>query len=70
MERDAERDVSVAQFVDALRRLAQSLEAGEGFRIQVSHKRFTVPSDARLSIEHEVDEQGNEELELQLKWKS
>ena len=66
-DRDVERDCDRASFVDKLRRLADALEAGESFRIQVASKRFTVPPDAALSIEHEA-EGGDEELELQLKW--
>jgi len=53
--------------VRTLRRLADALEAGEPFRIQVANARFTVPKDAHLSVEHEV-EGGTEELELQLRW--
>lgn len=68
-DRDVERDCSTESFVDTLRRLADALEAGESFRIQVAGKRFTVPASASLSIEHEA-EGGDEELELQLKWKS
>ncbi len=68
-DRDVERDCSVDSFVDTLRRLADSLEKKEPFRIQVVNKRFTVPGDATLSIEHEVED-GEEELELQLRWKS
>ena len=68
-ERDVERDCSAEDFVATLRRLADSLEKGEAFRIQVLNKRFTVPSDASLSIEHEAAD-GEEELELQLKWKA
>ena len=62
-DRDVEKDVPVAQFVETLRRLADALEAGESFRIQVQNKRFTVPADAAIVIEHEVDD-GNEELAL------
>ena len=68
-DRDVERECTRGQFVEALRRLADGLENEESFRIQVVNKRFTVPADAKLSIEHEVDD-GNEELELQLRWKS
>ena len=68
-DRDVERDCTRGQFVEVLRRLADGLENEESFRIQVVNKRFTVPADAKLSIEHEVDD-GNEELELQLRWKS
>lgn len=68
-DRDVERDCSVETFVETLRRLADSLESGEPFRIQVVNKRFTVPSGATLSIEHEASG-GEEELEFQLRWKS
>lgn len=68
-DRDVERDCTPNQFVEVLRRLADGIEAGESFRIQVVNKRFTVPAGAALSIEHEVSD-GEEELELQLKWTS
>lgn len=68
-DRDVERNCSKESFVDTLRRLADALEKGESFRIQVVNKRFTVPADAELSIEHEA-EGGLEELELQLRWRS
>lgn len=67
-DRDVERDCSTARFVETLRRVADALERGESFRIQVGSARFTVPADAHLSIEHEAAE-GDNELELQLKWK-
>jgi amphi-Trp domain-containing protein len=59
----------VEDFVASLRRLADSLESKEPFRIQVVNKRFTVPSTATLSIEHEAED-GEEELEFQLRWKT
>ncbi len=68
-DRDIEKNVPVAQFVDTLRRLADSLEAGESFRIQVQNSRFTVPADAEIVIEHEVED-GEEELSLELQWTS
>ena len=68
-ERDVERSCTPKQFIATLRRLADGLEAGKSFRIQVVGKRFTVPADAALSIEHEV-EGDDEELELQLRWTS
>lgn len=68
-DRDVERDCSREYFVGVLRRLADALEQGESFRIQVVNKRFTVPADATLSVEHEAEE-GNEELELQLRWQA
>lgn len=67
-DRDVERNVNRDQFVATLRRIADCLEGDESVRIQVVGKRFTIPSDAQLSIEHEVED-GDEELELQLRWK-
>lgn len=66
-ERDVERDTTADQFVSKLRRIADAIEAGEAFRIQVANHRFTVPEDARLSVEHEASG-GSHELELQLSW--
>ncbi len=66
-DRDVERQTSKADFIATLRRLADTLENGEPFRIQVVGKRFVVPADAELSIEHEAED-GEHELELQLKW--
>lgn len=68
-ERDIEKNVSVEYFVSVLRRLADALEKGEPFRVQVQNKRFVVPRSAELVVEHEV-EGGQEELSLELKWKS
>ena len=68
-ERDVERTCTKDQFVDTLRRLADSLESGEGFRIQVVNQRFVIPQDAEFSIEHEAED-GREELELQLRWRT
>lgn len=68
MARDVERNCTTESFVSTLRRLADALEAGEPFRIQVVGKRFTVPAAAELSIEHEATD-GEEELELQLRWR-
>jgi amphi-Trp domain-containing protein len=66
--RDVERIQNRPQFVASLRRIADALEKGESFRIQVQQLRLTVPNEAELSIEHEV-EGDSEELELQFRWK-
>ena len=68
MERDVERITNKAQFIATLRRIADTLERDEAVRIQVLEHRFTIPTDAELSIEHEV-EGDQEELELQFRWK-
>lgn len=66
-ERDVERVTGPRQFAATLRRIADAVENGQSFQIQVVNKRFTVPASAELSIEHEA-EGGNEELELQFRW--
>jgi amphi-Trp domain-containing protein len=66
--RDVEKIYSRAQYVEKLRRLADAIEAGQPFTIQVASERFTVPADAELSVEHERGEDG-EELEFQLVWR-
>ena len=66
-DRDVEKVYSVDQFVAKLRRLADALEAGERFEIQVAGERIYVPARAEFDIEHERE--GNEEeIEFQLKW--
>ena len=65
--RDVEQGYSTNKFVAKLRRLADALEAGEAFSIQVAGERIHVPANARISVEHERSE-GAEELEFQLKW--
>ncbi len=66
-ERDIEKIYSVKQFVDKLRRLADCLEEGKKFQIQVANEKIVVPLDAEISVEHERED-GCEELEFQLKW--
>lgn len=66
--RDVERISSQSQFVSTLRRLADAIERSESFRIQVLEQRITVPADAELSIEHEI-EGDQEEVELQFRWR-
>ncbi len=68
-ERDAEKSYPAEQFVEKLRRLADCIEQGKRFRVQVAGERLSVPADAVLSVEHER-EGGEEELEFQLKWSS
>lgn len=65
--RDIEKDYPLDQFVAKLRRLADDLENGENFEIQVAGERIYVPDRAVFNIEHERGE-FEEELEFQLKW--
>ena len=66
-ERDVEKGYSTPEVVAKLRRLADALETGEAFRIQVAGERIRVPARAEFSIEHERGSD-EEEVEFQLKW--
>lgn len=66
-DRDIEKDYPLADFVAKLRRLADALERGERYEIQVAGERIYVPARATFNIEHERGEDG-EELEFQIKW--
>ena len=67
-DRDLERTYSRSQFVAKLRRLADSIEAGKAFTIQIASERLRVPADAAFNIEHERTA-GLDELEFQVRWK-
>ncbi len=66
-KRDIEKGYPAKQFVAKLRRLADCIEQGKKFRLQVAGERISVPSNAVINIEHEREE-GQEEIEFQLKW--
>ncbi|HYK02792.1 MAG TPA: amphi-Trp domain-containing protein [Thermoanaerobaculia bacterium] len=65
--RDLERTYSRRQFVEKLRRLADALEEGKGFVIQIAGERLRIPATATFNIEHERAD-GVNELEFQLIW--
>jgi amphi-Trp domain-containing protein len=67
-KRDIQKDYPAKQFVAKLRRLADCIEHGERFRIQVAGERVSVPPDARINLEHERGT-SEEEIEFQLKWR-
>ena len=66
-KRDIEKRYTTAQFVEKLRRLADRLEQGKRFRIQVAGERVSVPPVAVFNIEHERGKL-EEEIEFQVKW--
>jgi amphi-Trp domain-containing protein len=68
-ERDVAKAYPLSQFADKLRRLADAVEGGQRFRIQVAGERVSIPPDALISVEHERGEDG-EEVEFQITWKS
>mmetsp|Transcript_22429 Transcript_22429/g.34048 ORF Transcript_22429/g.34048 Transcript_22429/m.34048 type:complete len:115 (-) Transcript_22429:264-608(-) len=68
---DEERDVEVVktekQFVALLRRVADAVEENQSWRVQVDKVRLTVPEDAAVTVEHEVED-GHHNIELQFRW--
>ena len=67
-ERDIEKGYTNKQMVAKLRRLADCLETGKQFRIQIAGERVNIPARAVFNIEHER-EGDSEEVEFQFKWK-
>ena len=67
--RDIEKTYSRDEFVAKLRRLADAIESGARFDIQIAGERIYVPAHAAFNIEHErsADEQ---EIEFQIKWQT
>ena len=66
-EREIETVYSTSGFVAKLRRLADALEKGEKFEIQIAGERIYVPVRAEFNVEHER-EGDEEEIEFQIKW--
>ncbi len=67
--RDIEKEYPRKQFIAKLRRLADALEAGNPFRIQIANERLFIPKNVFVNIEHER-EKGTQELEFQMKWQN
>ena len=66
-ERDIEKSYPLPEFIAKLRRLADALETGEQFEIQIAGERIYVPVHATYNIEHERED-GIEEIEFQIRW--
>jgi amphi-Trp domain-containing protein len=66
-DRDIEKTYATAEFVAKLRRLADSIEQGTKFEIQIAGERIYVPVRATYNIEHERCD-SEEEIEFQIKW--
>jgi amphi-Trp domain-containing protein len=69
MTDDPETEVTqdVTRFVAELRRLADALESGSAYTIDLDGDLVTIPMNAMLSVAHEEDD-GDVELEFQLSW--
>ena len=67
-EIDVERTYTTAQTADKLRRIADALEAGESFRLQVGGNRIRIPANCKVEIEMQTDGDGKGEIEIEIKW--
>ncbi len=67
IEKDVEKSYSNKGVVAKLRRLADALEKGKTFDIQVAGERVRVPPHATVEFEYQR-EGDDEELEIELKW--
>jgi amphi-Trp domain-containing protein len=64
---DVEKSYKNKAVIDKLRRLADALEQGKTFQIQIAGKRVNVPPTANVEFEYEKngDEQ---EIEIEISW--
>ncbi|HMS43221.1 MAG TPA: amphi-Trp domain-containing protein, partial [Pyrinomonadaceae bacterium] len=67
-EIDTEKTYSVSQSIAKLRRLADALEQGKSFEIQIDNNKISVPPDARIEFEYEKTKD-SEEIEIEISWK-
>jgi len=65
---DVEMSYPKEQFAAKLRRLADAIEQGKRFRLQVAGERISIPATAVINVEHERGT-SEEEVEFQLKWR-
>ena len=68
-KRDVEKQYSIKETTAKLRRLADCLEQGKSFQIQIAGERIYIPVRAEFNIEHER-EGNSEEVEFQFKWEN
>jgi len=67
-DKDVEKSYATKEVVAKLRRLADALEEGKTFEIQIAGERIYVPPYASIEFEYERGEE-EEEVEIELKWK-
>lgn len=67
--RDVTKTYPVKSFISKIRRLADGLEKGEQFTIQIANERIRVPKNAVVNIEHERSGD-SEEIEFQIVWET
>lgn len=67
-EKDVEKSYSNKEVVAKLRRLADALEEGKTFEIQIAGERIYIPPYATVEFEY-AREGDEEEVEIELSWK-
>jgi amphi-Trp domain-containing protein len=67
-EKDVEKSYSNKEVVSKLRRLADALEEGKTFEIQIAGERIYIPPDATVEFEYQREDD-EEEVEIELSWK-
>jgi len=67
-EKEVEKSYSNKEVAAKLRRLAEALEEGKAFEIQIAGERVYVPAHA--DIEFEYTREGDEEqIEIEIEWR-
>ncbi len=66
---EVEKSYSKTEVVAKLRRLADALEQDKTFEIQIGGERVYVPPFATVEFEYERSADGEEEMEIEIKWK-
>ena len=67
-EKEVEKSYANRDSAAKLRRLAEALEEGKAFEIQIAGQRVYVPAYA--SVEFEYSREGDEEeIEIEVKWR-
>lgn len=67
-DKDVEKSYSNKEVVAKLRRLADALEEGKTFEIQIASERIYIPPYATVEFEY-AREGDEEEVEIELSWK-
>ena len=64
---DVERGYTPEQTADKLRWIANAIEDGKSFRIQVGGNQMRIPTDGKIGIEMNRDGSRGE-IEIEIKW--
>jgi amphi-Trp domain-containing protein len=65
---NVEQTFAIRETAMKLRRIADAIEAGKSFRIQINGNRVLVPAGARIDIELQHEEYDGE-VEVDISWK-